>query len=320
MGTPLYMSPEQCKGAGTLDHRTDIYSLGVMLFEMLSGRPPFVAEGVGELFAKHMLEEAPQLTEFAPNTPPHMAAAVMKALCKEPRDRFQSMDEFRKALVGEVKLVSAPARATSARPASVAGTQTLSPKTSTTLSSASSEIDDGLTSASGRNWKVMAAIGVVAAVAGVGLLFLPKSHDKPPSGPQAALPAPTPPVVAPPPPVAPVAPVAKTVTLRFEAEPSGAHLFDKKDGKDLGEIPVELQVPKGAQPSDYLFRLAGYREVALSAKPNADRTLHVSLEKLAAATPAANETNKHRAPAHHGGTGKRAKSPVDEDGLATPSF
>jgi hypothetical protein len=314
------MSPEQCKGAGTLDHRTDIYSLGVMLFEMLSGRPPFVAEGVGELFAKHMLEEAPPLTDFAPNTPPHMAAAVMKALCKEPRDRFQSMDEFRKALVGEVKLVSAPARSTAARPASNVGTQTLSPKTSTTLSSASSEMDGALRPASSRNWKVMAAIGTVAAVAGVGLLFLPKNHDKPESSPQAALPAPPPPVVAPPPPVAPVAPVAKTVTLRFEAEPAGAHLFDKKDGKDLGEIPVELQLPKGPQPSDYLFRLAGYREVALSAKPNADRTLHVSLEKLAAPTPTASEANKHRAPAHHGGSGKRAKSPVDEDGLATPSF
>ena len=119
MGTPLYMSPEQCKGAGTLDHRTDIYSLGVMLFEMLAGRPPFVAEGVGELFAKHMLEEAPPLTDFAPNTPPHMAAAIMKSLQKEPRDRFQSMDEFRKALVGEVKLASAPVRATAVRSSSV---------------------------------------------------------------------------------------------------------------------------------------------------------------------------------------------------------
>ena len=165
----------------------------------------------------------------------------------------------------------------------------------------------------------MAALGVAAAIGGVALLVVPKSHDKPAPAPQAALPAPAPLPVAPPP---PAAPVSKTVTLRFEAEPSGAHVFatkdGKKDGKDLGEIPVELQVPKGAEPSAYLFRLAGYRDVALNAKPNADRTLHVSLEKLPAAVPTASET-KRRAAAHHGG-GKHAKSPVDEDGLATPSF
>jgi eukaryotic-like serine/threonine-protein kinase len=287
----------------------------VMLFEMLAGRPPFVAEGVGELFAKHMLEEPPPLLDFAPNTPPHMAAAIMNSLQKEPRDRFQSMDEFRKALVGEVKLAPAPTRSTAVRSSSLPSTQTLSPKTSTTLSSASSQIDDALPSPSGRNWKVMAAVGVVAAIGGIALLVVPKSHDKPAPAPQAALPAPAPSPVAPPP---PAAPVAKTVTLRFEAEPAGAHVFAKKDGKDLGEIPVELQVAKGGQPADYLFRLAGYREVALSAKPNADRTLHVSLEKLASPAPTASET-KHRGPAHHGG-GKHAKSPVDEDGLATPSF
>jgi predicted Ser/Thr protein kinase len=104
MGTPLYMSPEQCKGAGALDHRTDIYSLGVMLFEMVAGRPPFVAEGVGELFAKHMLEDPPPVTEFAPATPSHVAAAIMKALAKDPQARFADMEEFRKALVGEIKL------------------------------------------------------------------------------------------------------------------------------------------------------------------------------------------------------------------------
>ncbi|MEA2700474.1 MAG: eukaryotic-like serine/threonine-protein kinase, partial [Myxococcales bacterium] len=82
MGTPLYMSPEQCRGSGTLDHRTDIYSLGVMIYEMLAGRPPFIAEGVGELFAKHMMEEPPPLLEFAPETPPAMAAAVMRSLAK----------------------------------------------------------------------------------------------------------------------------------------------------------------------------------------------------------------------------------------------
>jgi eukaryotic-like serine/threonine-protein kinase len=311
MGTPLYMSPEQCKGAGTLDHRTDIYSLGVMLFEMLAGRPPFTAEGVGELFAKHMLEEAPPLTEFAPHVPAYMAAAIMRSLQKEPRDRFESMEEFRKALVGEVKLAGAPARAPGTRP-SLLSTQTLSSKASTTLSSASSEIEGDLAPPQ-RSWKVPAIVGGVAAAAIVAFLAIPKGHKETPAPVTAAMPAPMPPAAPP--------PVAKTVTLRFEADPVGAHLFAKKDGKDLGAIPVEIQLPKGSESSDYLFKLAGYREVALSAKPNANRTLHVSLEKVAAPTPPAQaaDASKHHATTHHAG-GKKPKSPVDEDGLATPSF
>ena len=202
MGTPLYMSPEQCKGAGVLDHRTDIYSLGVMLFEMLAGRPPFMAEGVGELFAKHMLEEPPQLTEFAPNAPPHMAAAIMKSLAKEPDARFANMEEFRKALTGELK-VAAPRPTTaipgSRRPANTA-VLTMSPKASTTLSSASSEIDDGLDQVAGSGKKRW--IGIGAGLAGVAVLaFLLVPRDKPKPAPTAA---PTPPVaptaLAPPPP------------------------------------------------------------------------------------------------------------------------
>ena len=108
MGTPLYMSPEQCNGASPIDHRADIYALGVMLFEMLAGRPPFVAEGLGELFALHMYQPAPALADLAPHVPPHVAAAVMKALAKAPDDRFQSMDELRAALAspGELEAIA----------------------------------------------------------------------------------------------------------------------------------------------------------------------------------------------------------------------
>ncbi len=153
MGTPLYMSPEQCKGSGALDHRTDIYSLGVMLFEMLSGRPPFIAEGVGELFAKHMLEEPPSLLDFVPQTPHHMAAAIMKSLAKEPRDRFfQTMEEFRLALIGELKVTRRSPPGPAAPPTRFRwdAPDAVAPRASTTLSSATSEIDGPLSAPSQR--------------------------------------------------------------------------------------------------------------------------------------------------------------------------
>jgi eukaryotic-like serine/threonine-protein kinase len=317
MGTPLYMSPEQCKGSGTLDHRTDIYSLGVMLFEMLAGRPPFIAEGVGELFAKHMLEEPPYLIDCAPTVPPQMAAAIMKSLSKEPRDRFQTMEEFRKALVGEVKLAAVP-RPGGTRPLSTStGAQTLPPRASTTLSSATSEIDEGLAQPARRR-RLIAIVGGLAAAVVIGLLVLPKGHPKEELPQAAALPAP---VATPPPPSVPTLapPVKKTVTIRFEADPAGSHLIRKKDDQDLGEVPVEVQLPKGGSTSEYLLRLGGYREVALVADPTSDRTLHVSLNKLATPPPTPSDAAKKHA-THHASAGKRPKSPVDEDGLATPSF
>jgi serine/threonine-protein kinase len=317
MGTPLYMSPEQCKGSGALDHRTDIYSLGVMLFEMLAGRPPFTAEGVGELFAKHMLEEAPPLLHFAPSAPPHMAAAVMKSLAKEPAERFQSMDDFRKALTGEVRLPAPPVRL-GAGATQIAPTQTMSPKAATTLSSAISELDDSLARPARTRKLALLGGGALAAILLV-VILMPKKHAVVEAPPHPAALAPRPAVVEPPPePPAPKAPA--TVTIRFETDPAGAHVIDQKDGTDLGTVPVEVQLPKGGDASKYTLRLAGYREVPLTAKPTADRTMHVVLDKVPApsAPAVASEPSRHRAPAPH--HTRRARSVIDEDGLATPSF
>jgi serine/threonine protein kinase len=91
LGTPLYMSPEQCRGAGTLDHRTDIYSLGCIAFELLAGRPPFVKDGAGELIAAHLTEPAPDLTSFQPSVHPDFARLVTSMLAKDPAARPQTM-------------------------------------------------------------------------------------------------------------------------------------------------------------------------------------------------------------------------------------
>jgi serine/threonine-protein kinase len=321
MGTPLYMSPEQCKGAGVLDHRTDIYSLGVILFEMISGRPPFNAEGVGELFAKHMLEDPPQVTDFAPHAPPHMAAAIMKSLAKDPAARFQTMEDYRKAIVGEVKVTAPPASPDGMRrlsnPAANTMAQTVSSRaTTSTLSSASSEIEDELALKPKRT-KLFAAVGGGAALLAVGYFAFLKEKAPPPAPPPVAT---TTTALKPPPPQPPPAPVKKTVTIRFEADPAGAHVFRKKDDKDLGVVPVEIQLAKDAAKTGpdglaYVLRLPGYKERPLTADVNTDRTFHVSLEKA----PVAVDPKKKQPGGHHAVTRPR-RNPVDEDGLATPSF
>src|SRR5438477_6511 len=84
MGTPLYMSPEQCRGAGKVDMRSDVYSLGCVLFALVVGRPPFVAEGAGELIAKHMIEVAPRAAAVATDIPPAVDELIARCLEKDP--------------------------------------------------------------------------------------------------------------------------------------------------------------------------------------------------------------------------------------------
>jgi serine/threonine-protein kinase len=98
MGTPAYMSPEQCRGAGLVDHRSDIYSLGCVIFRMLCGRPPFLAEGVGDIIASHLREPAPSPRTFEPAISTALEAVVQRTLAKPPDARFSSMEELASVL------------------------------------------------------------------------------------------------------------------------------------------------------------------------------------------------------------------------------
>jgi eukaryotic-like serine/threonine-protein kinase len=98
MGTPLYMSPEQCRGAGAVDIRTDIYSLGCIVYAMLTGGPPFVREGVGELIGAHLFEAPRALRELEPSVPAQLEAVVLRMLAKRPEDRQQTMIDLERDL------------------------------------------------------------------------------------------------------------------------------------------------------------------------------------------------------------------------------
>lgn len=135
MGSPYYMSPEQAKGSRQADHRVDLYAVGVIMYEALSGKVPFHAETFNELLFKIALEDPAPLEELVPELDPGIVAVVKKAMARDPAERYQSADEFSRALAaftdearGKTTVQLAPdppvvsARPRSQRPPALAGT------------------------------------------------------------------------------------------------------------------------------------------------------------------------------------------------------
>ncbi len=98
VGTPLYMSPEQALGDPSLDHRSDIYSLGCVIYEMIAGSPPYTGRNRQAVLSGHMRGKPLSLTSWRSGIPAWLWAAIEIALAKEPADRFQSSGEFARAL------------------------------------------------------------------------------------------------------------------------------------------------------------------------------------------------------------------------------
>ena len=94
LGTPVYMSPEQGAGEREVDGRSDIYSLGCVLYEMLCGQPPFSGTNVASIVHQHFVNEPPAVTERRPAVPAFISTAVSRALAKRPADRFETAGAF----------------------------------------------------------------------------------------------------------------------------------------------------------------------------------------------------------------------------------
>jgi eukaryotic-like serine/threonine-protein kinase len=98
LGTPLYMSPEQAKGARHVDHRSDLYAVGVLLYECVTGKVPFEAETFNELIFRIVLEAPPPIESVVPDLDPAFVAIVHKAMAREVGERYQTAREMHDAL------------------------------------------------------------------------------------------------------------------------------------------------------------------------------------------------------------------------------
>ena len=192
MGTPLYMSPEQCRGAADVDHRTDLYALGCVLYHMVCGRTPFTGDSVGMIIAAHLRDEPVPPSRLEPGIPRELEQIISSLLHKEREGRLQRASAVRTALKQLAGMSSSqpPMIAPSTPPAAHAATVASYPPSAppgiarvhpTTVSSSVGQVL-AASPARGR-WKAYVAGGVVivgaAATAGFFALHDPAATVTP---------------------------------------------------------------------------------------------------------------------------------------------
>jgi tRNA A-37 threonylcarbamoyl transferase component Bud32 len=98
LGTPMYMAPEQCLESSDIDGRADLYALGIVLYQMVAGAPPFAGGGTEEIIAQHMYVEAPPACDAVPGISPAFSAILQKCMAKDRQDRYASADALARDL------------------------------------------------------------------------------------------------------------------------------------------------------------------------------------------------------------------------------
>ena len=285
MGTPLYMSPEQCRGTREVDLRSDVYSLGIILYELVCGRRPFVSEGQGELIHMHIAVAPEPPRAHNPALSPALERVILAALEKDPAARTQTMGDFLRGL--RAAGITSPA---AGRPA-IAPNPTLSataPAAQTTFSATASALETNAPRPRSARWPLVALLGV--AVVG-GAAFALRSAGGPSSDPATARaavapaaatasPPPSPPT-APPAAASPPAPKpAATIAVSIASEPAGARVVRERDGADIGVTPFKESRPAAPGVEKMRLELDGYRPELLVVPLDRGVALEFALTKV----------------------------------------
>jgi len=230
IGTPTYMSPEQCRGIGQTSDRSDVYSLGCMLYQMLSGRPPFTGDGSGDLIAKHIVEKPQPLRELVPNLGPEIETLVHSMLEKKPEGR-PSMRQVLQSLeqLGQHSTASG------------AGSVVIVPPPELAKSTENSKSNE-----KPRSKLPVVLLGGLLIVAGGGVAAVSLAPQ----------PKPVPVPVTP----DPAKPAAAQVTLSIDSEPRGAQVLSAAEQRVLGTTPWRQERARGQAHVELLVRLSGYHD------------------------------------------------------------
>jgi serine/threonine-protein kinase len=260
LGTPAYVSPEQASGKA-VDHRTDIYALGVILHELVAGRLPFDGQSVGDFIIKHLTAEPPPLPDeiLATKLGRTLDAVIRRCLEKDPAARFPSAGQlaevFGSLVRGEPVQFTAMEAYAQAWPRST--------RTRTVLT------------------RMGLAAGVAFAVAALVVVLSGKLHGEHRPAVSTPFPvAPAPPVVAPPSGSALAAAEAAEVAITFESEPEGAEARLAGHDELLGRTPFQRVFPSGDEPLAVEIRREGYEPVRLTVPTGSSRTVNVALTRV----------------------------------------
>jgi tRNA A-37 threonylcarbamoyl transferase component Bud32 len=358
MGTPYYMSPEQCEGRPNLDFRCDVYSLGVILFEMLTGKVPFGGEGYGEIIVKHITAPLPSARAINPLLSPAHDALLLRALAKNRDERFASMDAFRTAIQDPQNYLSRasviptmgplPGYGQGPAPGSAAdaavsgqvvggGEQGGSKLASqpTTFREAAGEVADTADQEQiprSRKGLMLGLLALALAAGGAAAFFAARpgadEQANKQSQPAVAQPAPTPaPVPTPVPTAAPAVappastpPVPSTVTIKFRSEPAGAEVVRKDTGAKMGTTPFEAELLYGKDPVPVVFKKDKFQDRPLSVIPDQGGQVAAELDEVPAPPPAKHPKAGKPAAARHLPRPPKPNGHMDEDGVLAPSF
>ena len=305
LGSPQYMAPEQARNVA--DPRSDVYSLGILVYQMLSGRPPFQGKDYLEVIFQHMKEAARPVRDVNPGAevPHEVEAVVARCLQKDPVARFQSMDEVLEALREAAQLTGAggifPDRRTTtgsgpmsssglhprpgSGPMSTSGlhSRAISGPVTAPRAQVDQEIEIEDAGEGRKGGKLLPALLFISAVLlgfVVVWLLLPKGEQSQVVATPPPQPAPAPVVVAPPRPEPAPAPEKKLVRFHVATEPAGAHVFIGRH--DMGTTPTVFEMPAGPDgmaSAEMVLVLDGYPTQAITSGGSGDVVVNARLQK-----------------------------------------